>query len=177
VKFFGDVGDQNCLRFQFGEKGVDDAVIDTGKSPANLRAIQYVTEFSKNWLAYEEEYCTIEKQPQRLSGGAVTISNSLYEEIAVKDDARYRFGHRLFVATSFLANSLLGLSYQLVQFFFRHSTLIKAPRDWLNYFFKRSLGKNCRFEQFQRSSFGGSSLPLRRLGNGVNCIRITYFND
>jgi len=44
VKFFGNVSDQNCLRFKFCEKGVDDAVINTRKPAAKLRAIQYVTE-------------------------------------------------------------------------------------------------------------------------------------
>ena len=54
VKFFGDVSDQNCLRFEFREKGVEDAVIDTGKPLTNFRAVKYVMEFPNNRLAYKE---------------------------------------------------------------------------------------------------------------------------
>jgi hypothetical protein len=61
---------------------------------------------------------SIEKQPQCFSRWAVTVGDSLNEEIAVKDDARSKIGHRLFVPASLLADSLLGLLYEVVEFFF-----------------------------------------------------------
>ena len=42
----------------------------------------------------------------------------LDEEIAVKDDAGSKFGHRLFVPASLLADGGLGLLYEVVEFFF-----------------------------------------------------------
>ena len=53
-----------------------------------------------------------------LSRWAVTVGDSLNEEIAVKDDARSKFGHRLFVPASLLADGGLGLLYEVVEFFF-----------------------------------------------------------
>ena len=42
----------------------------------------------------------------------------LNEEIAVKDDAGSKVGHRLFVPASLLADGRLGLLYEVVEFFF-----------------------------------------------------------
>ena len=53
-----------------------------------------------------------------LSRWAVTVGDSLNEEIAVKDDAGSKVGHRLFVPASLLADGLLGLLYEVVEFFF-----------------------------------------------------------
>ena len=53
-----------------------------------------------------------------LRGWAVTVGDSLNEEIAVKDDAGNEFGHRLFVPASLLADGLLGLLYEVVEFCF-----------------------------------------------------------
>lgn len=61
---------------------------------------------------------SIEKQPQCLAGWTVTVGDSLNEKIAVKDDAGSRFGHRLFVPASLLADVLLGLLDEVVEFFF-----------------------------------------------------------
>ena len=58
------------------------------------------------------------KQPQCVARWAVAVGDSLNEEIAVKDDARSEFGHRLFVPASLLADGLLGLLYEVVEFFF-----------------------------------------------------------
>src|ERR1041384_1230530 len=52
---------------------------------------------------------SIEKQLQCLARWAVTVGDSLNEQIAVKDDARNKFGHRLFVPASLLADGCLGL--------------------------------------------------------------------
>jgi hypothetical protein len=60
----------------------------------------------------------VEKQPQCLARGAVTVGDSLNEEIAVKDDARSKFGHRLFGPASLLADGFLVLLYDFVEFFF-----------------------------------------------------------
>ena len=49
---------------------------------------------------------------------AVTVGDSLNDEIAVKDDAGNEFGHRLFVPMFFLADGLLGLLYEVVELFF-----------------------------------------------------------
>jgi hypothetical protein len=102
------------------------------------------------------------------------VGDSLDEEIAVKDDAGSKFGHRLFVQASLLADGLLGLLYEVVDFFFRHSTLIEALRDRLDDLLKRFLTENRRFKQFQSGGFRSGSLALRCLCNGVNCIRIAY---
>jgi len=66
-------------------------------------------------LIIEYLYC---KQPQCLPRWAVTVGDSLNEEIAVKDDAGNKFGHCLFVPASLLADGLLGLLYTVVEFFF-----------------------------------------------------------
>ena len=63
-------------------------------------------------------YVTIEKQPQCFARWAVTVGDSLNEEIAVKDDAGSKFGHRLFVPASLLADGGLGLLYEVVEFCF-----------------------------------------------------------
>jgi hypothetical protein len=47
---------------------------------------------------------------------AVAVGDSLNEKIAVKDDAGNKFGHRLFVPASLLADGLLGLLYEIVEF-------------------------------------------------------------
>lgn len=86
MKLFGDIINQNRLCFELGQKSVDDAVIDARQQFANLRAIQYATYFPNDWLADNERYVAIEKQPQRLAGWAVTVGDSLNEEITVKND-------------------------------------------------------------------------------------------
>jgi len=53
-----------------------------------------------------------------LCAPAVTVGDSLNEEIAVKDDAGSKFGHRLFVPASLLADGGLGFLYEVVEFFF-----------------------------------------------------------
>src|SRR5215213_6550589 len=103
MKFFGDV---------------DDAVIDARKLATKLRTVQYVPNFANNRLAHKERYVSIEKQPQCFARWAVTLGYSLNEEIAVKDDARSKFGYRLFVPASLLADGLLGLLYEVVKLFF-----------------------------------------------------------
>ena len=66
-------------------------------------------------LIIEYLYC---KQPQCLPRWAVTVGDSLNEEIAIKDDARSEFGHRLFVPASLLADGLLRLLHEVVEFCF-----------------------------------------------------------
>src|ERR1700750_1120613 len=136
---------------------------------------KYVRSFANNRFAHKERYVSIEKQPQRLARWAVTVGDSLNEEIAVKDDAGSKFGHRLFVSASLLADGLLGLRYEVVEFFFCHPTFIEASRDRLDDLLKRFLSENRRFKQFQSGGLRRGSLALRRLCNGVDCIRIGYF--
>ena len=57
------------------------------KLATNLRTIQYVPKFANNPRAYKERYVSIEKQPQCLARWAVTVGDSLNEEISVKVDA------------------------------------------------------------------------------------------
>jgi hypothetical protein len=84
----------------------------------NLRTIQYVPNFANNRFTHKKRYVSIEKQPQCLARWAVTVGDSLNEEIAVKHDARSKFGHRLFVPASLLADGPLGLLYEVVEFFY-----------------------------------------------------------
>ena len=99
-------------------EGIDDAVIDARQFATKLRAIQYVPNFANNRLAHKERYVSIEKQPQCFARWAVTVGDSLNKEIAVKDDAGSKFGHRLFVPASLLADGFLGLLYEVVEFYF-----------------------------------------------------------
>ena len=115
MKFFGDVSDKNRLCFQLCQKGIDDAVIDARKLTTKLRTIQYVPNFANNRLAHKERNVSIEKQPQCFARWAVTVGDSLNEEIAVKDDAGSKFGHRLFIPASLLTDGLLGLLYKVVK--------------------------------------------------------------
>jgi hypothetical protein len=94
------------------------SVFDARKLATNLRTIQYVPNFANNRLAHKERDVSIEKQPQCRARWAVTVGDSLNEQIAVKDDAGSKFGHRLFVPASLLADGLLGLLYKVVEFFF-----------------------------------------------------------
>ena len=89
-----------------------------GKFATELSTIQYLPNFANNRFAHKERYVSIEKQPQCLARWAVTVGDSLNEEIAVKDDAGSKVGHRLFVPASLLADGLLGLLYEVVEFFF-----------------------------------------------------------
>ena len=70
------------------------------------------------WLADKERYVAIEKQPQRLAGWAVTVGDSLNEEITVKNDTGSKFGHHLFGPASLLADCVLGFGYKVVEFLF-----------------------------------------------------------
>jgi hypothetical protein len=99
-------------------ESIDDAVIDARELATKLSTIQYVSNFANNRLAHKERYVSIEKQPQCLARWAVTVGDSLNEQVAVKDDARRKFGHRLFVPASLLADGLLGLLYEVVEFCF-----------------------------------------------------------
>lgn len=117
-------------------------------------------DFANNRPTHKVGYVPIEKQPQCFSRWAVTVGDSLNEEIAVKDDARSKFGHRLFVPASLLADGLLGLLYEVVEFFFCYPTFIEALRDRLDDLLKRFLSENRSFKQFQSCGFT-SSLALR----------------
>jgi hypothetical protein len=99
-------------------ESIDDAVIDARELATKLSTIQYVSNFANNRLAHKERYVSIEKQPQCFARWTVAVGDSLNEEIAVEDDAGNKFGHRLFVPASLLADGLLGLLYEVVEFFF-----------------------------------------------------------
>ena len=116
MEFSGTLARRIAFASSFVRK--DDAVIDARKLAANLRTIQYVPNFANNGFAHKERYVSIEKQPQCLPRWAVTVGDSLNEEIAVKDDAGSKFGHRLFVPASLLADGCLGFFYEVVEFFF-----------------------------------------------------------
>jgi integrase len=88
------------------------------KAGLPVRAFQYATYFPNYRLADKERYVAIEKQPQRLAGRAVTVGDSLNEEITVKNDTGSKFRHRLFVTASLLADCVLGFVYEVVEFLF-----------------------------------------------------------
>src|SRR5205807_7142802 len=147
--FLRYVRNYDRLSFKFGEKSIDDAVVDARKTTANFWPVQNLAKFPNDWIAHKEHYGTFKNQSQRLAGRAVPVSDSLNKKIAVKDDARKALGHRLSAPVSFLARGLRSFRYQIVEFFFGHSTLVETLRNRLDDLFKRSLGKNCRFQEFQ----------------------------
>jgi hypothetical protein len=77
-----------------------------------------VPNFANDRLAHKERNVSIKNSRSALRAGAVTVGDSLNEEVPVKDDARSKFGHRLFGPASFLLDRLLGLLYEVVEFFF-----------------------------------------------------------
>src|SRR6185369_4984582 len=54
---------------------------------------------------------------------------------------------------------------------------IETSRDGLDDLVKRFLSQNRRFKQFQSGGLRSSSLALRCLCNGVNCLRIVDFDN
>lgn len=99
-------------------KSIDDVVIDARQFATEFSTIQYLPNFANNRLAHKERYVSIENSRSAFRAGLLRLAIPWTNRLQSKTTHGVDSGIRLFVSAFLLADGLLGLLYEVVEFFF-----------------------------------------------------------